>query len=89
MPTSPLELISKWQKHYSSISSILIRDISHEVSNILAIRLNTPSCGSMRNWEFLAACMGLSIDEIISMRKNESIYFLNYLIKSKNKMIFV
>ncbi|CAK5084017.1 unnamed protein product [Meloidogyne enterolobii] len=72
LPISPSELLSNFKQKNSLFSSILIKDISFELKNILEIRLSTSSCGSMRNWEFLAACMGLSIDEIVGMRKNEN-----------------
>uniref|UniRef100_A0A915M4Z1 Uncharacterized protein n=1 Tax=Meloidogyne javanica TaxID=6303 RepID=A0A915M4Z1_MELJA len=72
LPISPSELISNFKQKNSLFSSILIKDISFDLKNILEIRLSTSSCGSMRNWEFLAACMGLSIDEIVGMRKNEN-----------------
>uniref|UniRef100_A0A914MMB1 Uncharacterized protein n=1 Tax=Meloidogyne incognita TaxID=6306 RepID=A0A914MMB1_MELIC len=72
LPISPSELLSNFKQKNSLFSFILIKDISFDLKNILEIRLSTSSCGSMRNWEFLAACMGLSIDEIVGMRKNEN-----------------
>ncbi|KAL7072933.1 hypothetical protein ACQ4LE_007784 [Meloidogyne hapla] len=72
LPISPLELISNFQQQNSLFSSILIKDISQDLTNILELRLGSPSCGSMRNWEFLAACLGLSIDEIVGLRRNEN-----------------
>ncbi|KAL3099968.1 hypothetical protein niasHS_001894 [Heterodera schachtii] len=48
---------------------VRVRHLRAEMAQLLEQRLNPPGCGSMRNWEFVAAHLGLDIDQIVQMRR--------------------
>jgi hypothetical protein len=70
-PPSPSELLANWQQHRRH--PVALNQIPAKLANQLELRLNPPACGSMRNWEFLAAHLGLSLEEIVGMRRSESL----------------
>jgi hypothetical protein len=70
-PPSPSELLANWQQHRRH--PVALHQIPAKLANQLDLRLNPPACGSMRNWEFLAAHLGLSLEEIVGMRRSESL----------------
>lgn len=67
-PPSHSELLASWYRY----PALCVRELSSALLYILELRLNPPACGSMRNWEFLAAHLGLSLDEIVGLRRNEN-----------------
>uniref|UniRef100_A0A914Z6V6 Uncharacterized protein n=1 Tax=Panagrolaimus superbus TaxID=310955 RepID=A0A914Z6V6_9BILA len=49
--------------------SFLISDLPSNAQRLLCNRLNSPAIGSMKNWLYLAALIGLKDDEISSIRQ--------------------
>ncbi|KAI6172419.1 hypothetical protein M3Y98_00971300 [Aphelenchoides besseyi] len=51
-------------------ANILIADLPGPVLQVLQQRLNSPAVGTMRNWEYVAMCLGSSLDEIATLRSS-------------------
>uniref|UniRef100_A0A183C669 FH2 domain-containing protein n=1 Tax=Globodera pallida TaxID=36090 RepID=A0A183C669_GLOPA len=71
-PPSPSDLLSVWRNNGIEMSAVRVRHLRADMAQLLELRLNPPSCGSMRNWEFVAAHLGLDIEEIVQMRRTKS-----------------
>ncbi|KAI3415310.1 hypothetical protein GPALN_004923 [Globodera pallida] len=78
-PPSPSDLLSVWRSNGIEMSAVRVRHLRGDMAQLLELRLNPPSCGSMRNWEFVAAHLGLDIEEIVQMRRTKVIEIFNYL----------
>ncbi|CAD5210413.1 unnamed protein product [Bursaphelenchus okinawaensis] len=48
------------------------RHIPVQAASIIELRLNPPAIGSMRNWEYLAMLLGMSMEEIVGFRRIEN-----------------
>ncbi|CAD5214819.1 unnamed protein product [Bursaphelenchus xylophilus] len=48
------------------------RNLPIQAASVMELRLNPPAIGSMRNWEYLAMLLGMSMEEIVGLRRVES-----------------
>ncbi|KAI3410955.1 hypothetical protein GPALN_003038 [Globodera pallida] len=71
-PPSPSDLLSVWRSNGIEMSAVRVRHLRADMAQLLELRLNPPSCGSMRNWEFVAAHLGLDIEETVQTRRTNS-----------------
>jgi len=53
-------------------TTLFIHHMPSLAAQALEMRLNSPALGRMRNWEFLAAQLGCSMDEIAGRRRREN-----------------
>ncbi|KAI1706017.1 hypothetical protein DdX_13244 [Ditylenchus destructor] len=51
---------------------LMIGHLTAQLAKVIELRLNPPALGTLKNWEFLCAHLGSSLDEINNMRRSDN-----------------